>query len=108
MAYVITQACIDVKDKACVPSCPVECIYEGGRMLYIHPDECINCGLCVSVCPVQAIYPDDQVPEGQKAYIAANAEFFGDSVTGWHSPGGAGPRYVTDKDHPLVASQPRD
>jgi ferredoxin len=107
MAYVITRACVDVKDKACVPACPVECIYEGGRMLYIQPDECINCGLCLSVCPVQAIYADDQVPADQKDFIAANAEFFGDAVTGWRSPGGAGPRYVTDKDHAVVAALPR-
>jgi len=42
MAYVITQPCIDVKDKACVPVCPVDCIYEGERMLYIHPGECVD------------------------------------------------------------------
>ena len=48
MAYVITSPCIDVKDGACVQCCPVDCIYEGGRTLYIHPEECINCGVCVS------------------------------------------------------------
>ena len=25
---VITEACIDVKDRACVDVCPVQCIYE--------------------------------------------------------------------------------
>ncbi len=51
MTYVITSTCIDVKDGICQKVCPVECIYEGGRMMYIQPDECINCGICVSVCP---------------------------------------------------------
>jgi NAD-dependent dihydropyrimidine dehydrogenase PreA subunit len=58
MAYVIGSACIDVKDGACVKCCPVDCIYVGGRTLYIHPDECIDCGICVSACPVEAIYED--------------------------------------------------
>ncbi len=46
MAYVIAEPCINVKDKACVEVCPVDCIYEGETMLYIHPDECIDCGAC--------------------------------------------------------------
>ena len=106
MAYVITEACIDVKDLSCVKACPVECIYFGGRMLYIQPDECINCALCLSVCPVQAIYEDALIPDELRPYIAINAEFFGDTVTGWGSPGGATARYTTDKDHPQVASLP--
>jgi ferredoxin len=52
MTYVITSTCIDVKDGICQKVCPVECIYEGGRMMYIQPDECINCGYCLlSVLP---------------------------------------------------------
>ncbi len=104
MAYVITETCVDVKDKACLQACPVDCIYEGGRMLYIQPDECINCALCLSVCPVQAIYADIDVPENQHAYTVANAEFFGPDVTGWGRPGGATPKYVTGKDHPVIAA----
>ena len=46
MAYVIAEPCIDVKDKACVEVCPVDCIYEGPNQLLIHPDECIDCGAC--------------------------------------------------------------
>ena len=38
MTYVIAQPCVDVKDRACVDECPVDCIYEGERTLYIHPD----------------------------------------------------------------------
>ena len=62
MAYVIIDTCIDCKDASCVACCPVDCIYEGPRTFYIHPDECINCGICVSVCPPEAIYEDAEVP----------------------------------------------
>ena len=58
MPYVIASPCIDVKDAACVAVCPVDCIYTGGRMLHIQPDECIDCGVCLSVCPVAAIFED--------------------------------------------------
>ena len=74
MPYVITDACIDVKDKTCLDACPVDCIYEGGRTLYIQPDECIDCGLCETVCPVAAIHADDRLPEELKPWIAINAE----------------------------------
>ena len=104
MTHVITSACIDVKDGACVPVCPVDCIYTGGRMLYIQPDECIDCGVCLSVCPVAAIYEDHAVPAGEAAFTAINAEFFA-TVTGWGAPGGADARFTTDKDHPEVAAR---
>jgi ferredoxin len=107
MAYVIAETCVDVKDGACVEVCPVDCIYEGGRMYYIHPEECINCGICVSVCPVDAIFPDDRIPAGYADYIAVNREFFGDRVTGWGAPGGLSDTYHSEKDHPLVAQLPR-
>lgn len=44
MTYVIAEPCVDVLDRSCVEECPVDCIYEGSRMLYIQPDECIDCG----------------------------------------------------------------
>jgi ferredoxin len=66
MTYVITQPCIDVKDKSCVDVCPVSCIYlktdELDRKLYIHPDECIDCGACEPECPVSAIFEQSAVP----------------------------------------------
>jgi NAD-dependent dihydropyrimidine dehydrogenase PreA subunit len=62
MTYVIAQPCVDLKDKACIEECPVDCIYEGERSLYIHPDECVDCGACEPVCPVEAIYYEDDVP----------------------------------------------
>jgi NAD-dependent dihydropyrimidine dehydrogenase PreA subunit len=107
VTYVIVSPCIDVKDGACQKACPVECIYEGGRMMYIQPDECIDCAVCVSVCPVQAIFAEDGVPANERGLIAINAEFFGPTATNWQSPGGAGPKYRTAVDHPLVAGRPK-
>src|SRR6516165_8728549 len=103
MAYVITSTCIDVKDGACQKVCPVDCIYEGGRMMYIQPDECINCGVCLSVCPVLAIYDEADVPESEARFTAINSEFFGESVTAWGAPGGADAEFTTELDHPVVA-----
>lgn len=76
MPYVITEPCINVKDKACVGVCPVDCIYDFKEepQLYIHPDECIECGACQPVCPVSAIYPDYEVPDDQKRFIELNAQ----------------------------------
>jgi ferredoxin len=105
MAYVIASTCIDVKDGACQDVCPVECIYEGGRMMYIQPEECIDCGLCLSVCPVEAIHAEEDLPESERAFGRANAEFFGAAVTGWGAPGGADARHVSPLDHPLVAER---
>ena len=105
MAYVITDACVDVKDRACVACCPVDCIYEGLRTLYIQPHECINCGLCPSVCPVDAIYEEADVPGSQRPFIAINAEFFGPEVSGLGAPGGADGK-PTAVDHPFVAALP--
>ena len=62
MPYVITEACIGTKDRACVDVCPVDCIYEGPDQLFIHPDECIDCGACEPECPVTAIFPEEDVP----------------------------------------------
>ena len=63
MTYVIAEPCVDVIDKACIEECPVDCIYEGARMLYIHPDECVDCGACEPVCPVEAIFYEDDLPD---------------------------------------------
>lgn len=102
MAYVIAGNCIDVKDGACQDVCPVECIYEGGRMMYIQPQECICCGLCLSVCPVDAIYSEDDLPPDQRGFQTVNEEFFGPDVTNWGEPGGASVRFTTTLDHPSV------
>ena len=82
MAYVIAEPCVDVKDKACVDVCPVECIHpkdgEGEKMLYIDPDECIDCGACEPECPVEAIFAEEDVPEEWHKYIEINANYFKD------------------------------
>ncbi len=109
--YVITEACVDVKDRACVDVCPVQCIYEivdgeligkdadgdvvnrqqphpdiqllyGDRMLYIHPDECTSCDACMPVCPVDAIYPGDKVPKDQADFIDTNRFIFAETSEG--------------------------
>lgn len=72
MPYVVTESCIGVKDKSCMTVCPVDCIYEGDDMVYIHPDECIDCGLCEPECPVTAIYVDTDVPPDLRQYIEIN------------------------------------
>ena len=77
MPYIITQPCIDVKDRACVDVCPVDCIYEGEKQLFIHPDECIDCGACEPECPVTAIFPEEDVPDQWKEFIALNKDIFG-------------------------------
>jgi ferredoxin len=79
MPYVIAEPCINVKDKACVEVCPVDCIYEGTDMLYIHPDECIDCGACEPVCPVKAIFAEDEVPDQWKKFTDMNKQFFKDN-----------------------------
>jgi ferredoxin len=76
MPYVITEACIGVKDKACVDVCPVDCIYEGDQQLFIHPDECIDCGACEPECPVTAIFPEEDVPGASKQYVQINRDVF--------------------------------
>ena len=80
MAYYITETCIDVKDKACVEVCPVDCIHpidgEGEPMLYIDPDECIDCGACEPECPVEAIFAEEDVPEDQDRFVEINTKYF--------------------------------
>src|SRR6266851_5599363 len=97
MTYVITEPCIVVKGKACADECPVDCIYEGERMLYIHPDECVDCGTCEPACPVEAIFYEDDVPDQWAQFTVENARFFNQLG----SPGGAaktGPLpYDTDR-----------
>ena len=81
MPFVITDPCIDTKDTACVDVCPVDCIhprkdepeFAAAPMLFIHPDECIDCGACVPACPVAAIYDSiDSTPSSQMQLVTAN------------------------------------
>ncbi len=84
MTRVITELCIGTKSTECVDVCPVDCIhpksdaddFENHDMLYINPDECIDCGACESVCPVTAIFPEEDVPDEHSGDIEKNAEYF--------------------------------
>ena len=81
MTYVITEACITVKDRSCVEVCPVDCIHDDGDddlKLYINPDECIDCGACEPACPVAAIFTEDTVPANLKEYTAIDALWYKD------------------------------
>ncbi|MFW0792568.1 ferredoxin [Gordonia sp. CPCC 205515] len=102
VTYIIAEPCVDVLDRACVEECPVDCIYEGGRMLYIQPDECVDCGACEPVCPVEAIFYEDDVPDDWEPYVGANADFFDDLG----SPGGASKVGKTDFDPPFIKGLP--
>ena len=96
MPYVIAAACIDVTDKSCIEECPVDCIYEGARKLYINPGECIDCGACEPACPVEAISQDRRVRAGQEDFATDNARFFAEPLPGRGEPiGNAGGSAVT-------------
>ena len=73
MTYVVTESCIKCKYTDCVEVCPVDCFYEGPEFLVIHPDECIDCGLCEPECPIDAIYADDELPANQIEFVEINA-----------------------------------
>lgn len=85
MTYVINDDCVTVKNAGCVGVCPVDCIhptpdepeFETVEQLYIHPQECIDCGACVEECPVDAILRDDEMPGELDDVIARNAAYFG-------------------------------
>ena len=84
MAHVIAEPCIGTKDTSCVDVCPVDCIhpakgegaFESAPQLFIDPDTCIDCGLCVYECPVQAIFPEEDLPEEWRKYIQINRDFY--------------------------------
>ncbi|MFS3128586.1 ferredoxin [Nocardioides sp. Bht2] len=100
MTFVIGAPCIDVMDRSCVEECPVDAIYEGARMMYIHPRECIDCGACDPVCPTEAIVPDRRMPD---AFIefrdAAQALFDNEEYSGGGSALGLVP------DPPMVSAR---
>jgi ferredoxin len=73
MTYVVTENCIKCKYTDCVEVCPVDCFYEGDNMLVIHPDECIDCGVCEPECPADAIKPDTE--PGLEKWLEVNAEY---------------------------------
>lgn len=74
MTYVVIDNCQKCRYTDCVVVCPVDCFHADKEMLYIDPDECIDCGACVPECPVEAIYPEDEVPDDKKNWIEINAQ----------------------------------
>ncbi|MFJ3671158.1 ferredoxin [Streptomyces sp. NPDC090106] len=100
MTYVIAQPCVDVKDRACLAECPVDCIYEGVRTLYIDPAECVDCHACEPVCPVEAIFPEDGLPPEWAHFRSVDEEFSAGR------PGRADGPPREPGDHPLVEALP--
>ena len=86
MAHVIAEPCVGTKDTACVDVCPVDCIpptkdepeFDEAKLLYINPDECIDCAACEPECPVDAIFEEDELPEQWAEYTDINAKWFED------------------------------
>ena len=74
MTFVVTDNCIKCKYTDCVEVCPVDCFYEGENMLVIHPDECIDCGVCVPECPAEAIFPDTD-PAAEPKWLQLNRDY---------------------------------
>ena len=77
MTFVVTDICINCKYTDCVEVCPVDCFYEGENMLVIHPDECIDCGVCEPECPIDAIVPD--IDEKAEPYLEMNRKYSEDA-----------------------------
>jgi ferredoxin len=92
MTYVVTDNCIQCKYTDCVEVCPVDCFYEGENMLVIHPDECIDCGVCEPECPADAIKSDTEA--GLEKWLEINREY----STKW-------PNITVKKDAPKDASE---
>jgi ferredoxin len=95
MTYVVVEACIKCKLTDCVEVCPVDCFYEGENMLVIHPDECIDCGVCEPECPVDAIKPDTD--DGLAEWLELNREY----AEKW-------PNITREKDPPADSDDWRD
>ena len=94
MAYVVAEPCKGCKFTDCIEVCPVECFYEGDDILYIHPDECIDCNACVPECPVEAIFAEANTPAQWTSYIQLNKEKCEVLKT---APGG----HITEKQDPM-------
>lgn len=106
MTYFIGSSCIDTTDRACLEECPVDCIYEGDRKLYINPTECIDCGDCEPACPMEAIGRTSGADPTEAPFAADNAAFFSDLLPGRDeplgNPGGAAKAGPIGLDTPLV------
>ncbi|MGW0042289.1 ferredoxin [Rhodococcus sp. NPDC003348] len=110
MTFIIGAPCVDVMDRSCLQECPVDCIYEGERKLYINPAECIDCGACEPACPVEAIASDRDDDEEFEPFVADAVEFFQTVLPGRDepigSPGGARNLGPVAADGSLVRAMP--
>jgi NAD-dependent dihydropyrimidine dehydrogenase PreA subunit len=108
MPYFIASPCIDVMDRSCIEECPVDCIYEGDRKLYINPRECIDCGACEPACPEGAIFTDFKAPPEMTPFVEDNQRFFTGPLDGRDKPlgnaGGSGKVGRVGADTELVRS----
>ena len=93
MTHVVAEPCNNCKYTDCVVVCPVECFYEGETILYIHPDECIDCEACVPECPVEAIFHEDNLPAQWSEYTELNARMSEETPV------------IVEKKEPLVADE---
>ncbi|MFT4262588.1 MAG: ferredoxin family protein [Nocardioides sp.] len=103
MTFVVTSACVDIQDKSCTKVCPADCIYEGGRMMYINPDQCIDCGACEEVCPTSAIRYESDLAGDDAIFLELNEQFF----EGMDKPKSARKLGRIDRDVEYVAQLPR-
>jgi ferredoxin len=84
MPHIITEPCIGTKDASCVAVCPVDCIhptknepdFATATQLFIDPDTCIDCALCVDECPVKAIFQQEDVPSEWNKYVQVNLDYY--------------------------------
>jgi NAD-dependent dihydropyrimidine dehydrogenase PreA subunit len=111
MAYVVTDACVDVLDRSCLEECPVDCIYEGDRKMYVNPVECIDCGACEQACPTAAAVSDRSLLGTDDAWnVSDNADFFTVVLPGRDAPlgnpGGAAHFGAVGVDTESVAALP--
>ena len=75
MPYIVKDACVKCKYMDCVEVCPVDCFYEGENFLVIHPDECIDCGVCEPECPADAIVPDTDMNDELQYWLDFNTKY---------------------------------
>jgi ferredoxin len=74
MAHIVTEPCFGCKHARCAAVCPCDCFREGENMLFIDPDNCIDCTACVDECPTHAIFAEHDVPDVWRDCIALNSE----------------------------------
>ena len=101
MTYFVKDECIKCKLMDCVEVCPVDCFYEGENMLVIHPDECIDCGVCEPECPVDAIVPDTTYEKDDKSmWLDLNKKYSKEwpNITKKKEPPKDWKKYETEKD----------